>query len=136
MMNDLLAKNSNHKSVAPLLSTEMIQKSMKIPVDEKYYSLSNFGKLPLRKILKKFRIDDLVLKQKLGFSVKTETLWKNHGLFMAKEYLVDGKTIQDGWIKKDWVQSNLNNQNIDICRINKLLGLLAFEIWYSKVIKN
>ena len=37
-MNDLLAKNSNVKSVIPLLSTEMIQKSMKILVDEKYYS--------------------------------------------------------------------------------------------------
>jgi len=135
-MNDLLAKNSNVKSVIPLLSTEMIQKSMKILVDEKYYSLSNFEKLPLRKIWKKFRIDNFVLKQKLGFSVSIETFWKNHGLSMAKEYLVDGKTIQYGWIKKNWVQSNLNNQNIDIRHIDKLLELLSFEIWYKDVIKN
>jgi len=52
---------------------------------------------------------------------------------MAKEYLVDGKIIQDGWIKKDWVQSNLNDQNIDIRHINKLLGLLSFEIWYRNI---
>ena len=55
---------------------------------------------------------------------------------MAKEYLVDGKIIQDGWIKKDWVQSNLNDQNIDIRHINKLLGLLSFEIWYRMFEKN
>jgi len=49
---------------------------------------------------------------------------------MTKNYLSDGKIIQDGWIKKDWIQSNLNNPNIDVRHINKLLGLLAFEIWY------
>ena len=49
---------------------------------------------------------------------------------MAKDCLIDGKIIQDGWINKDWIQSCLNNQNIDIRHINKLLGLLAFEIWY------
>mgnify|MGYP002639352198 CR=1 FL=1 len=136
IVNNLFAKNSNLESVTPLLSTEMIQKAMKIPVDKKYDSLSNIGKLPLRKILKKFGMEDLILKQKLGFSVNTETLWKNYGLSMAKEYLVDGKTIQDGWIKKDWVNQNLNNKNIDIRHINKLLGLLAFEIWYRKAIKN
>jgi len=136
IVNNLLAKNSNLELVTPLLSTEMIQKSMKIPMSKKYNSLSNIGKLPLRKILKNFGMDDLVLKQKLGFSVNTETLWKNYGLSMAKEYLVDGKIIQDGWIKKDWINQNLNNQNIDIRHINKLLGLLAFEIWYREVIKN
>ena len=62
--------------------------------------------------------------------MNTEKLWKNYGLSMAKDYLIDGKIIQDDWIKRDWVQSNLNNKNIDIRHINKLLGLLAFEIWY------
>ena len=51
---------------------------------------------------------------------------------MTKEYLSDAKIIQDGWIKKNWIQSNLNNKNIDISHINKLYGLLAFEIWYRK----
>ena len=49
---------------------------------------------------------------------------------MAKNYLIDGKIIQDGLIKKDWINSNIYNKNIDIRHINKFLGLLAFEIWY------
>ena len=130
IVNNTLAKNSNIQSVTPLLSPEIIQKSMKIPTNQKYDSSSNIGKLPLRKILKKFGIEDLILKQKLGFSVNTENLWKNYGLAMATDYLTDGKIIQDGWINKKWVQSNLNNKNIGIRHINKLLGLLAFEIWY------
>ena len=110
----------------------MIQKSMKIPIVQKYDSLSNIGKLQLRKILKKFDIEELILKQKLGFSVNTENLWKNYGQEMAKKYLSDAKIIQDGWVKENWIKSNLNDKNIDICHINKFFGLLAFEIWYRK----
>jgi asparagine synthase (glutamine-hydrolysing) len=133
ILTSKIAKNFSIQQVTPILSPEIIQKSMKIPSNQKYDFSSNIGKLPLRKILKKFGIEDLISKQKLGFSVNSETLWKNHGFSMAKEYLNDGKIIQDGWIKKDWIQSHLNNSNIDIRHINKLLGLLAFEIWYRNI---
>ena len=132
IINNSIAKYFNLNSVTPLLSHNIIQKSMKIPITQKLDYESNIGKLPLRKILKKFGIEELILKQKLGFSVNTENLWKNYGLEMAKEYLSDAKIIQDGWVKKDWIKSNLNNPNIDIRHINKLFGLLAFEIWYRK----
>jgi hypothetical protein len=105
---------------------------MKMSTIQKYDSSLNIGKLPLRKILKKFGIEELILKQKLGFSVNTKNLWKNYGFEMAKEYLSDAKIIQDGWVKENWIKSNLNDKNIDIRHINKLFGLLAFEIWYRK----
>lgn len=133
IINNKIIKYFNMKSVTPFLSPEIIQKSMKLSSNKKYDSKLNIGKLPLRKILQKFEIEDLIEKQKLGFSVNTINLWKNHGFSMAKEYLVDGKIIQDGWIKKDWLQSNLKDKNLDIRHINKLLGLLAFEIWYRNL---
>ena len=135
IVNNTLAKSFNIQSITPLLFPELIQKSMKISPTQKYDSLSNIGKLPLRKILEKFGINDLILKQKQGFSVNTKNLWKNYGLTMANDYLSDAKIIQDGWVNKDWIQSNLNDQNIDIRHINKLLGLLAFEIWYRQFSK-
>jgi len=135
IVNNSLAKSFNIQSITPLLFPELIQKSMKINSTQKYDSLSNVGKLPLRKILEKFGINDLILKQKQGFSVNTKNLWKNYGLTMANDYLSDAKIIQDGWVNKNWIQSNLNDQNIDIRHINKLLGLLAFEIWYRQFSK-
>ena len=135
IVNNTLAKSFNIQSITPLLFPELIQKSMKISPTQKYDSLSNIGKLPLRKILEKFGINDLILKQKQGFSVNTKNLWKNYGLTMANDYLSDAKIIQDGWVNRDWIQSNLNDQNIDIRHINKLLGLLAFEIWYRQFSK-
>jgi len=130
IINNTLVKNFKINSVTPLLSIEMIQKSMKLSSSKKYDSKSNVGKLPLRNILKKFRLDDLIEKQKLGFSVNTETLWQNYGYSMAKDYLIDGKIIQDGWVKKNWIESHLKMKDIDIRHINKFLGLIAFEIWY------
>ena len=135
IVNNSLAKSFNIQSITPLLFPELIQKSMKINSNQKYDSISNIGKLPLRKILEKFGINDLILKQKQGFSVNTKNLWKNYGLTMANDYLSDAKIIQDGWVNRDWIQSNLNDQNIDIRHINKLLGLLAFEIWYRQFSK-
>ena len=132
IINNSIAKYFNLNSVTPLLSHNIIQKSMKIPLTQKLDYMSNIGKLPLRKILKKFGIEELILKQKQGFSVNTENLWKNYGFEMAKEYLSDAKIIQDGWVKENWIKSNLNDNNIDIRHINKLFGLLAFEIWYRK----
>ena len=132
IINNSIAKYFNLNSVTPLLSHNIIQKSMKIPLTQKLDYMSNIGKLPLRKILKKFGIEELILKQKQGFSVNTENLWKNYGFEMAKEYLSDAKIIQDGWVKEDWIKSNLNDKNIDIRHINKFFGLLAFEIWYRK----
>jgi len=133
IVNNSITSNFDIKLVTPLLSPEIIKKSMKIPSNKKYDSSSNIGKLPLRKILNKYDLNDLILKQKQGFSVNTVNLWKSFGFSMTKDYLIDGKIIQDGWIKKDWIQSNLNNQNLDIRHINKLLGLLAFEIWYRQL---
>ncbi len=132
IINNSITKYFNLNSVTPLLSHNIIQKSMKIPLTQKLDYMSNIGKLPLRKILKKFGIEELILKQKQGFSVNTENLWKNYGFEMAKEYLSDAKIIQDGWVKEDWIKSNLNDKNIDIRHINKFFGLLAFEIWYRK----
>jgi len=129
IINNKLAKNYDIIPITPMLSPNFIYKSMKISSEEKYNSNLNVGKLPLRKILKKFGIEDLILKPKLGFSVNTENLWKNYGFDMVKDYLIDGKIIEDGLINKNWVQSNLKN-DIDIRYINKFLGLLAFEIWY------
>jgi asparagine synthase (glutamine-hydrolysing) len=130
IINNKIAKNYDVIPVTPMLSPNIIYKSMKMPTEEKYNSNLNLGKLPLRKILKQFGIEDLILKQKLGFSVNTENLWKNYGFDMVKDYLTDGKIIQDGLIRKDWIQSNLHRENIDVRHINKFLGLLAFEIWY------
>ena len=133
LVNKKITNHFNLKSVTPLLSNELIHKSMKIPISQKYNSSLNIGKIPLRQLLTKFGIDNLVEKQKLGFSVNTKNLWKNFGFSMVKKYFDNSTTVRDGWINQTWIDSNLTADGIDIRHVNKLLGLLAFEIWYRNI---
>ena len=130
IINSSLSKHYKLKQITPLLSEELIRKSCQIQSNKKFDLKQNHGKLILRKILNDYKIEKLVSREKLGFSVNTETLWQNYGFDMANKYLTDSLLIQDGWIEKNWIKSNLYSKEIDIRHINKLLGILAMEIWY------
>lgn len=136
IVNSRIAKFYNIESVTPILSDTMIRQLMATPTNQKYDSINNLGKLPLLKILGKYGIKELISKEKLGFSVNTKNLWKNYGYDMANEYLMNGQIINDGWIRKDWIASHINKKELDIRYVNKILGLLAFEIWYRSFNRN
>ena len=134
LVNNRLASHYKIKSVSPLLSQNLINESMCLPTSEKYDSKKNLGKLPLVKILEKYNIIDLVSQEKFGFSVNTESLWKNFGYKITEKYLIDGEIINDGWISKDWIQQYFK-KDLDTRYTNKFLGLLALEIWYRMFVK-
>lgn len=134
LVNNRLASHYKIKSVAPLLSQNLINESMCLSTSEKYDSQKNLGKLPLVKILEKYNIIDLVSQEKFGFSINTESLWKNFGYKIAEKYLIGGEIINDGWISKDWIQQYFQ-KNLDTRYANKFLGLISLEIWYRMFIK-
>ena len=72
----------------------------------------------------------MVGKKKLGFNVNTINLWKSHGLSLCKNFLIDSRVVNDGWINKDWIHKHIDNPVLDVRYVNKFLGILAFEIWY------
>lgn len=117
-------------TVTPLLSNDLISILSHCKSKYKYDQTNNIGKVHLRKLLKKHNISHLISNQKLGFSVNTKTLWKNFGKDLFHSYLDSGRTIADKFINRDWIFKHLNNNDLDIRIINKLLGILAFEIWY------
>jgi asparagine synthase (glutamine-hydrolysing) len=73
---------------------------------------------------------EFVNKEKLGFNVNTINLWKSYGKKLCNRFLTDGRIIQDGWIKQEWISKYLDNDNLDVKYVNKFLGLLALEVWY------
>jgi len=134
LVNDHLASYYKIKSIAPLLSRNLINESMCLQNPEKYNVESNLGKLPLVKILKKYDLLNLVSQEKLGFSVNTVSLWKNYGYDIFKKYVLNGEIILDGWISKDWIEKHFK-KDMDIRYVNKFLGLISLEIWYRMFIK-
>jgi len=116
--------------LAPLLSNELISIATHIPHSQKYDSINDTGKIPLRKLLDKYNVHHLVLKRKQGFSVDTANLWKSYGQKLCNYYLDDARIVTNGWIKEDWIIKYIQKEDLPIRYINKFFGLLAFEIWY------
>ena len=122
--------------LAPMLNESLIRFSTNLPHNLKYNPETNQGKIPLVELCKKYSMYDLISKEKKGFSVDTNNMWKNYGQKTCQYFLDDGRIIKDGWIKEDWIKNNISRSDLDVRYINKFLGLLAFEIWYRMFVTN
>jgi len=129
-INTSVIKNFDMQLLTPILNDQLISNAPHIEKSEKYDQPNNIGKLPLRAILRQNGHDSLVGKQKLGFNVNTINLWKSHGHSLCKNFLIDSRVVNDGWINNDWIQKHIDNPELDVRYVNKFLGILAFEIWY------
>jgi asparagine synthase (glutamine-hydrolysing) len=140
-LNTKIHKHFGVRSIAPILSKELISYATHLPYKLKYDGKSDLGKILLRKILRKYVSDNMIAKTKQGFSVNTTNLLNSHGRELCNYYLSDARIIKEGWIKKEWIKKHIKklDKNPDVRYVNKFLGLLAFEIWFrlfiSKEIK-
>lgn len=117
-------------SISPLLSPELISYASHLDSKYKYDVVSELGKIPLQQLLRKHKLDSLVLKEKQGFSVNTLNLWKSYGQKLCKSYLSDARIVKDHWINDAWISKHIDRNDLDVRYVNKFLGLLAFEVWY------
>jgi asparagine synthase (glutamine-hydrolysing) len=129
-VNTALHNHFELTAIAPILSGEMIPYATHIPSSLKYDPAKDVGKLLLRKLLSRYKTDGLISTTKLGFNVDTLNLWKNFGQKICKKYLSDSRIVEDGWINQSWIDSYIDRNDLEIRYVNKLLGLLAVEIWY------
>ena len=129
-INSAIHEFFNITSVTPLLNSELIEYSTHLSSNYKYDQINNIGKIPLRQLLKKYGMNDLINNQKQGFSVNTLNLWNSFGKKLCKFYLDQSRLVRDDWINNEWIIKYIDKDNLDIRYVNKFLGLLAFEIWY------
>ena len=130
--NPINSKICNHFGVdvlAPMLSEKIVSYGIKIPFKLKYDQKTNIGKLPLRRILKKYHLDNLVSNQKLGFNVNTINLWNKYGFDVCSKFLKSSNIVSLGLINSFWIEKYLKKSIDDVRYINKFYGLLALEIW-------
>ena len=129
-INSRIVKNFKIDVITPLLNKKLISYGLKIPTKFKYNSSKNIGKLPLRKLLVKNKIDKLISKEKLGFNVNTINLWNLHGHKLCREFLIESRIVKEGWINGEWIKKYIDQKDLNFNYVNKFMGLLAFEIWY------
>jgi asparagine synthase (glutamine-hydrolysing) len=147
--NERFFKHLEITGVAPLLGSEIIDMSMKIPASLKYDFGSNTGKVMLREIIKRNNSSanlrsDLtdVGRKKIGFGMDLSKFWFRCAKEIVTSTLERGRIFEDKIINKTWYSKSLekiaseNYKNKEEREqgpryISKMLQLLSLEIWYK-----
>ena len=126
----LIHKHFEVTNITPLQNNVTIRLSCELTASKKYLFSTNTGKIPLVDLIEKYGLTNLISQKKQGFSVNTVNMWNSYGRQIAEYYLDDARIVKNNYINKDWIAKYLKKQEIDVRVVNKLLGLLALEIWY------
>lgn len=129
--NAAFARALDAKITSLFLSHKMIGFATHLPWQEKYCQDTATGKLPLRSLLKKQGLPAEPVKK--GFSVDTLALWDRHAREITGRYLnSDSDVVKEGVISGEWLektQARLRSEP-DFRYVNKMLGILALEVWW------
>ena len=135
-MGKAIAAYYNIRSFPIFLDPDVISFASRLPIEQKYDQRSHRGKQILREIA-----DNLGVKhmdEKRGFSPSLFTDWKEHGREVCTKYLLDEKSniYRKKLININWVRRAFHtvDDDGDIRYLNRLISILALEIWYRVII--
>ncbi|MEM3143592.1 MAG: asparagine synthase C-terminal domain-containing protein [Candidatus Nitrosotenuis sp.] len=113
------------------LDHDVIKFSHHLPLQEKYDQKNGKGKLVLREIAKRLKIDHL--NEKRGFSPDLFYDWQKNGKRLYEKYLIQKdsviftkKIINNNWVIRSF--EKIENDG-DIRYLNRIISILALEIW-------
>ena len=128
----------NIQSIPIFLDKSLVNFALKLPLSEKYNLKTNQGKLVLRKIAKRFDVKHI--DEKKGFSPGLFLDWEKNGKNITESFLLNKKSniykknlINYEWILKAFEKIEYDN---DIRYLNRLISILALEIWIQIFITN
>jgi asparagine synthase (glutamine-hydrolysing) len=140
--NEKYFRHFNIDGIAPLLSPEIIDLSIRIPASLKYDVASNIGKIPLREIINSNATTSasvslplhLIENKKMGFGIiNLPKFWFKTGKEIVTSKLEKGIIFEDKIISTEWYTKSLKriDEYKDPRYITKMLQLLSLEIWYK-----
>ena len=118
------------QNITPIQNNQSIKLSCQIPNSMKYDYKTNSGKILLRHLAEKFDVQNLISSKKQGFSVNTVNMWNSYGKMIFLHYFDKSRLIEDKILNLNWIEKYVNKPTLDVRYVNKLLGILALEIWY------
>ena len=126
-----IATYYNIKSVSIFLDPTLVNFALKLPINQKYNEKTIKGKLVLRKISKRLGIKHI--EEKKGFSPSLLFDWKQNGKNIAESFLLNRKSqiYKKNLINYDWIVKafHMVESDGDIRYLNRLISILALEIW-------
>lgn len=118
---------------APLFQDPRLMSfALHIPLEQKFDLTTQTGKLILRKIC--MRLGIIHAQDKKGFSPSLLFDWKKYGKDICKNYILNknANIFRENLINYDWVLKAFTkiDDDDDIRYLNRLIAILALEIWY------
>ena len=126
----LIHKHFEVTNITPLQNNETIRLSCELTASKKYLFSTNIGKIPLVNLIEKYGLSNLISQKKQGFSVNTVNMWTSYAQKIFQNYFDKSRLIEDNILNSNWIQKYSGRSDLDARYINKLLGILALEIWY------
>lgn len=128
-VNGAFARFLGVRTRSVFLSNAMVRFATHIPWQLKYDPQTASGKLLLLSLLRSKGVD--VDPVKRGFSVNTLTLWKKSAKEIAGRYVnSESEVVRAGVINSEWISKTWARPDLDVRYVNKMLGILALEIWW------
>jgi len=129
-------KYYNTQNFSPFLNNDVIKFGMSLPLHQKYNHKLNKGKIILRKIAQRYEIPHIEAKQ--GFSPALWIDWEKNGkkLFDSLILTENANIFKQKLIDYNWVVFAFEklSQDGDIRYLNRLISIMALEIWYNMII--
>tara|TARA_B100001123_G_scaffold412788_1_gene510432 strand:+ start:855 stop:1607 length:753 start_codon:yes stop_codon:yes gene_type:complete len=126
----LIHKHFGITNITPIQNNETIRLSCQLAPSKKYLHSTNTGKIPLVNLVEKYGLSNLISQKKQGFSVNTVNMWNSYAQKIFLNYFDKSRLIEDNILNSNWIQKYSNKSDLDERYVNKLLGILALEIWY------
>ena len=126
----LIHKHFGITNITPIQNNETIKMSCDLAASKKYLFSTNTGKIPLVNLIEKYGLKNLISQKKQGFSVNTVNMWNSYAQKIFLHYFDNSRLLQDKILNPNWLEKYSQKDNLDVRYVNKLLGILALEIWY------
>ena len=134
----LISKHYDIQIKSPFLDNDVIKFGLSLPLKQKFDDHKQKGKILLRNIAKRFSVEHI--DEKKGFSPSLLLDWEKNGRKIFEIYLTNKKSyvFKKGLINYNWLMKSYEHfeQDGDIRILNRLISILALEIWYRSIIKD
>lgn len=119
------------KGISIFLDPLLVKYSLSLPLIQKYDTKTQTGKIILRKIARRRKIEHI--EEKRGFSPSLWLDWKNHGKKICEKYLLtnDSNILKKNLINYNWIIRAIEriDNDADQRSLYRMISILALEIW-------
>ena len=127
--DDKLTMAHSIESRVPYLDNKMLAFTEKLPTELKLKD--GTSKYIFRKTMASYLPKEIIKRKKYGFTAPLQRWYGSYLSEVATSLLDSPEIVNQGFFNRDYLRNLLVNSKNSVEKINKIILLLTFEIWYK-----